>query len=848
MQKILQILKWVTIKGPLKLFKILNILSKSLNNITSFTLNLKLFFVPLFGDYTILGRFLGIFYRTFRIIIGVILLSILLIVNFTLPILWYIVPFYLLFINLNYFIVYFILIFSFSFFLNINKPFKKVSQSKNNMIFSFTYEAKKFVSKQNIDVYKIVGKMVKNKKIIILLKKVEVYNTNFINQLRNNQIINTNDIIKKSYEIASTQGSKYVEIEHVFLSILKNLNQINNIFLNYNTNFEMFEKTIKWLLNKRQENRELFFWQDDFNLPPAGGIGRGMTGRVTPILDLISEDYTKMVTKGYIRKSIERIKEVENIAEILSSNQANVLIIGEAGSGKTTIVKGIAFEIIKGTSYPSLNNKRIVSLNIGKLLTGTKTTGEVATKITLAFEEIKASKDIILFVDEIHELVKGDNELLSSVYSILEPYIGTSNVQFIGSTTVKDYRKYIEQIPSFARLFNIVEISEASVEQTIRILEDRSLEFEKKFNVFITYPAIENSVTLSTKLIHQRVLPDKAILVLGTACSKNQNCVIDTNLIKKELAEYTKIPIANLTQDETEKILNLEKNLKSQVIGQDLALTKISEALKRARAGIRNENKPIASFLFVGTTGVGKTQTAKALALNYFGDIKNMIRLDMSEYQQIDSINRLLGSSDGINPGYITDQVRSKPFALILLDEIEKAHQNIILTFLQVLDDGRLTDNTGVTADFTNTIIIATSNVGTSQIQQVSREGGNYEEMQEKALIEVRNKYAPEFLNRFTDIIVFHPLSTDNLRDITKIELKKIEQMALNKGIKVSFKKELIDEIIRKGYNPEYGARPLNREIENSVEIYLAQKILEGKIHPGDILDLGMEVYSDIKS
>ena len=284
--------------------------------------------------------------------------------------------------------------------------------------------------------------------------------------------------------------------------------------------------------------------------------------------------------------------------------------------------------------------------------------------------------------------------------------------------------------------------------------------------------------------------------------------------------------------------------MKKRVIGQDHAIDKIEIALQRARTGIRDDKKPIASFLFVGTTGVGKTETAKALSESFFGNEKNMIRLDMSEFQQIDSINRIIGSPDGSTVGVLTDSVRSKPYTLILIDEIEKAHPNILMTFLQMLDEGRLTDTLGNEANFTNTIIIATSNVATRKIQSVFESGDNYEMVYQEALRDIREYFAPELLNRFTGIVVFNPLNIESLRKITRLMLKRVKESISEKGIQIDFKPELIDELIKKGYSPEWGARPLARVVEDSVESYLAVKILKDEIKSGDRLMLGMEVFS----
>jgi ATP-dependent Clp protease ATP-binding subunit ClpA len=342
-------------------------------------------------------------------------------------------------------------------------------------------------------------------------------------------------------------------------------------------------------------------------------------------------------------------------------------------------------------------------------------------------------------------------------------------------------------------------------------------------------------------------LPDKAILILDRAAAEVEATtkVVTTKVVEKVIAEMTHIPVETVTEDEAKRLLKIEDEMKEMVVGQDYAIKQVGSALKRARAGIRNENKPIASFLFVGTTGVGKTQTAKALANCYFGDAKNMIRLDMSEYQQLDSIDRLIGSPDGTTKGVLTENVRSRPFALLLLDEIEKAHPNILLTFLQVLDEGRLTDSSGLVIDFTNTIIIATSNAGTRVIQQAFAEHKTEDETKELAMIEVRSKFAPEFLNRFNGIIVFNPLSKDDVLKIARLLLKGVQKNADERGVKLTFTEDLISKITDKGYNPEWGARPMSRVIEDTVESYVAERLLSGELKQGDEKEIGVEVFEN---
>ena len=456
-----------------------------------------------------------------------------------------------------------------------------------------------------------------------------------------------------------------------------------------------------------------------------------------------------------------------------------------------------------------------------------------------------------MFIDEIQNLLISETnqngDAPSTPFAVLEPYLATNKIQFIGATNIENYRKHIEPNGAFSRLFDVVEIQESSKADTLEILKVVARKFENQYRIIISYPALRKVIELSDKLIHERVMPDKAIDILNrTAASiSNSTKFLTAEDIAVEISQVTKVPVSSISQDESQKLLNIEKDLMKKVIGQDPAIYQIGAALKRSRAGIRNEEKPIAGFLFVGTTGVGKTETAKALAQVYFGDVKSMIRLDMSEYQQIDSINRLIGDSKTGSGGLLTDAVRSRPFALVLLDEIEKAHPNVLLTFLQVLDDGRLTESSGRVIDFTNTIIIATSNVGTKKIQEVSRRNSTFDELKGEAMKEVKDHFAPEFLNRFSAIIVFKPLDMFSMRKITELMLEKIKKLSDAKGIRVSFKPELVTELIKRGYDPEQGARPLARVIENSVESYLAVDILSNKIIKGSSVDLGMEVFDN---
>lgn len=844
----LNFIAWWFYTAPKKLFEVGKKLTYMVNNQLSFTLNIRLLFTPLYGDYTIIGRFIGFVLRIFFIAFGLFFIVTLVLITLILPIVWYILPIVVIY-YLDYWSIFVLLaVFLYVIYLDLNKPQKTLSQvNADNELEAARPLIKNLLEtfSQDSD-YKIL-KFLKNTEIQLILRKSELDNKDFEERISKAKKISFNEIKENTFEYAKKNKSKYIESEHLFLGLLKSIKNVDNILAAYGSELKIIEETVYWIVNQREELSKLYFWQDDYEMPAITGFGHGLTGRVTPNLDSISTDFTKMAGTGRLRNIVGRETEIEKIANLLSGSKENILLIGDPGCGKTSIVMGIAHKIMHGSEYKTLQNKRLVSLQLGGLLSGTEGKGMLAKKLTFALEDAIGSGDIILFIDEIHSLVGSteEREGLSTIYSILEPYLSSSQIQLIGATSIDNYRKYIEPMGSFSRLFEIVEIPEANYEDTLKILKYVAEKQEEEHKVEITMPALITISKLSKKLIHDRVNPDKSIDVLVRAVSeaKNSNKKVDTKLVEKEISEMTHIPVTEVNQEESVKLLNILSEMKKYVVGQDPALEQIAAALKRARVGIRDENKPIASFLFVGTTGVGKTETAKTLSRVYFGDEKSMIRLDMSEYQTIDSLDRLIGTPDGQNRGILIEEVRSKPYTVVLLDEIEKAHHKILLTFLQVLDDGRLTDSTGRTVDFNNTIIIATSNVGTKKIQEITNKEGSFEEIEKAALQSVREQFAPEFLNRFTGIIVYKPLSIDEVRKITRILLKKVSQRVEEKNIKVTFSEGLVDELVKRGFNPQWGARPLSRVIEDKVETYLADKILSKEIKSGDAIKIDEMIF-----
>lgn len=840
---------WWVIKAPHKILKMGKVIVATTNNAISFTTNIRLLFVPMFGLTNFTGRLVSFLTRVIMIFAGLVVMIFLIIACLISPIIWVLIP-YIIYTNsgIPYVFLFFILLYLVFVLKNLNTPKIRVSEvtSDKEKILSFRPKAKYSVEKYTGT--NLIEILFSNKDIKKLLQKAELEGDKLFEKIVKQPLPQKTEVIDYSFQMAKENNSRYVEIEHLFLSLIENTPNIKTILSIFGSDLEIIKGTTFWIVEEREKLSKKYMWQDDFVTPLMGGIGKGMLGRVTPNLDSVSVDITKQVKAGGVQDIVGREEEIKKISEILDGDKNDILIVGEPGVGKTSIIKGVAYKIMNGTEYKTLKNKRVVNLEIGSLLSESKESGNIADKITKILKEIEISGDIILFIDEMQNIVTGMGEKEgneSTILSMLENHISKPRIRIIGAVSMENYRKYIEPNEAVSRLFQIIKIDETSKEQTIKILKSISNKYEKQHGILITYPALISCIELSEKLIGNRVLPDKAIDILERASTsvKNSTRILNSEAISEEISKMTDIPVTEIGKDEADKLLNIGEKMKSKVIGQDHAIDKIKIALQRSRTRMRDETKPIASFLFVGMTGVGKTETAKALAENYFGDEKRMIRLDMSEYQQIDSINRIIGSPDGNSSGTLTEKVRDKPFSLILIDEIEKAHPNIILTFLQMLDEGRLTDTTGNEVDFTNTIIIATSNVGTKTIQDMHQQGKNYEEIQNATLLEVRNKFAPELLNRFTSIIVFNPLTKDNLRDITKLMLERVKTMAKEKGIEIDFKPELIEELIKKGYSPEWGARPLARVIEDSVESYIALKLLKKEINPGDRIMLGNEVF-----
>lgn len=701
---------------------------------------------------------------------------------------------------------------------------------------------------------------------------------------------------KQSLNLAFTEaqnlGHSYVGSEHLLLGLIREGEGLGyQLLTRYGVDYDKAKRAV---------------------IDVVGEGSRDATKSSTPTLDKYSRDLTKLAKEGKIDPVIGRSNEITRVIQILSRRRKNnPVLIGDPGVGKTAIVEGLALRIVSGNVPDVLLNKRVLALDMGSLIAGTKYQGEFEERVTNIIKEVaKAAGSVILFIDELHTIVgSGAAEGKTDLSNLIKPALARGELQTIGATTLTEYKKYIEKDPALERRFQPVLVNEPTIEQSIEILKGLRDKYEAHHKIKISDDAIFAAVELSEKYINDRFLPDKAIDVLDEAASmlrlrtssepdnirelklkisnlekerealtraqKHEQAAMikqEIELLKEELipleAEWrkavgtgtptlgvaeiaevisnmTSIPANKINVKEREMLLDLENIIHKRVIGQENAVSAISEAIRRSRLGLADESRPIASFIFLGPTGVGKTELAKTIAEVIFGSEQNMIRLDMSEYMEKHSIARLIGAPPGYvgyeEGGQLTEKVRRKPYSLVLLDEIEKAHPDVTNVLLQILEDGRLTDGQGRVVNFKNTIIIATSNIGSSLISQFY--GQNKKQPQSKlikfqtekldtddlkklVMNELRKFFRIELLNRFDEIIIFEPLTHDQLRDIARLHLQKLVNKLSKSDIQLEYPDELLDLIVEKAYNPQMGAREIRRFIQKEVENKISSTIL----------------------
>lgn len=637
----------------------------------------------------------------------------------------------------------------------------------------------------------------------------------------------------------------------------------------------------------------------------------------TPTLDKLARDMTELARNGQLDPVIGRNKEVKRVEQILSRRtKNNPVLIGEPGVGKTAIAEGLAQRIVEGKVPAELANKRLMMLDMGSLVAGTKYRGEFEDRLKKVIDEIQNDGQVILFIDELHTLIgAGGAEGAIDASNILKPALARGELQTIGATTLDEYQKYIESDAALERRFATVQVDEPTTDQTLQILRGLRPKYEEHHHAKITDEALEEAVKLSDRYISDRFLPDKAIDLIDESAAmvridaedkKNHQPSLESQLedlrtqkeeaidnqdfdraatlrqqelalkdkidrkkqrtqqmdshnyklkvtgenIAQVVAEWTGVPLTQLKKSESERLVNLEKVLHQRVIGQEEAVTVVAKAIRRARSGLKDPSRPIGSFMFLGPTGVGKTELAKALAAAMFGSEDNMIRIDMSEYMEKYSTSRLIGAAPGYvgydEGGQLTEKVRQHPYSVVLLDEAEKAHPDVFNLLLQVLDDGYLTDAKGRRVDFRNTIIIMTSNLGATQLQDEKEVGfgakdmsQDYNAMAAAIKQQMRLYFRPEFLNRIDETIIFHSLQKKELHQIVKLMVNDLNKRVSEQGINLKVTPAAIDVIAKLGYNPAYGARPLRRALQDHVEDDLSTGMLSGEINVGDDVTVG---------
>ncbi|MBS4193391.1 ATP-dependent protease ATP-binding subunit ClpC [Bacillus sp. FJAT-49705] len=703
-------------------------------------------------------------------------------------------------------------------------------------------------------------------------------------------------VIELSMDEARKLGHSYVGTEHILLGLIREGEGVAARVLN----------NLGVSLNKaRQQVLQLLGSNES-----SGHQGGSSANANTPTLDGLARDLTAIAREGSLDPVIGRSKEIQRVIEVLSRRtKNNPVLIGEPGVGKTAIAEGLAQQIINNEVPETLRDKRVMTLDMGTVVAGTKYRGEFEDRLKKVMDEIRQAGNIILFIDELHTLIgAGGAEGAIDASNILKPSLARGELQCIGATTLDEYRKYIEKDAALERRFQPITVDEPTAEESVQILQGLRDRYEAHHRVTITDEAIDAAVKLSDRYISDRFLPDKAIDLIDEAGSKvrlrsyttppnlkelelkledvrkekdaavqsqefekaaslrdteqrlreqleetkkswkekqgKENSEVTVDDIASVVSSWTGIPVSKLAQTETQKLLNLEEILHSRVIGQEEAVKAISKAVRRARAGLKDPKRPIGSFVFLGPTGVGKTELARALAEAMFGDEDAMIRIDMSEYMEKHSTSRLVGSPPGYvgyeEGGQLTEKVRRKPYSVVLLDEIEKAHPDVFNILLQVLEDGRLTDSKGRTVDFRNTVLIMTSNVGAEALKRNKYVGFNiqdgeqdYKDMKGKVMEELKKSFRPEFLNRIDEIIVFHALEKKHLAEIVTLMsdqlTKRLKEQDINLELTVAAKEKIAVE----GYDPEYGARPIRRAIQKHIEDRLSEELLKGTVLNG---------------
>ncbi|MFC6180650.1 ATP-dependent Clp protease ATP-binding subunit [Lactiplantibacillus daowaiensis] len=721
------------------------------------------------------------------------------------------------------------------------------------------------------------------------------------------------EILSVAGDEAKRLGANKIGTEHLLLAMLSDESILSSrILMNLNLDLGQTRKVVLRKLGVSDAMNKRKGTQNNRGAKQAEG---------TPTLDSLARDLTQLASEKAMDPVVGRSKEVKRVIQILSRRtKNNPVLIGEPGVGKTAIAEGLAQKIVAGDVPSDMADKRLMMLDMGSLVAGTKYRGEFEDRLKKVIDEIYNDGHVILFIDELHTLIgAGGAEGAIDASNILKPALARGELQTIGATTLNEYQKYIESDAALERRFATVMVDEPTEDEAVEILTGLRPRYEAHHHVNITDEAVKQAVALSSRYISDRFLPDKAIDLMDEAAAKvridqmdqpnkmsknmdklttlrqqKETAIEDQDFeqaaeIRKQemklkqrldklqadhdaeaaageapqyslqvtgediaqvVAEWTGVPLTQLQKSESERLVNLEKILHQRVVGQPEAVSAVARAIRRARSGLKDPSRPIGSFMFLGPTGVGKTELAKALAQAMFGSEDNMIRIDMSEYMERYSTSRLIGSAPGYvgydEGGQLTEKVRQKPYSVVLFDEVEKAHPDVFNILLQVLDDGYLTDSKGRKVDFRNTILIMTSNLGATTLRDEKSVGfgaedkaNDYKAVSATIHEELRKAFRPEFLNRIDETIVFHSLDREELHEIVKLMAKEIVDRVAQQGIKIKITPAAIDVVAKAGFDPEYGARPIRRALQTEVEDRLSEALLTGEINVDDQVTIG---------
>jgi ATP-dependent Clp protease ATP-binding subunit ClpC len=655
------------------------------------------------------------------------------------------------------------------------------------------------------------------------------------------------ELILESFKTANQKNNQRVELGDILAALAKNNSNFKRILIDTNLNSQDVENLAWWLesLEKRITERKRFWeWE---NLVKKGSLAKDWAAGYSPLLDKFGIDYSKIVQKQGFPEMIGHQKEIEAVERILARRELNnCLLVGEPEVGRKSMILELARKSVLGKSLPEVNYKRIVQLDLSSLAAQTANMEEAEAVLEQIFREMMHAGNIILVIDEFHNFIGGEKRPgVIDISGVITPYLPLPGFQIVAVTSFTGLHKYLEQRPAILSLFEKVEVGEISEEETLFVLEDHSLFLENKYKKFIAFPALKEAISLAEKYI-SKPFPKSAMDLLDEVMvyvySIKEKVVLPEH-VRKIVSGKTEVPVGEVEEKEKDLLLNLEELIHERIIDQEEGVREVSIALRRSRAEISARKGPMGTFLFLGPTGVGKTETAKALAAIYFNSEEKMIRLDMSEFQAISDIARLIGSPG--EEGLLTTKVKENPFSLVLLDEIEKAHPNILNLFLQVLDEGNLTDGLGNKINFKNSIIIATSNAGYQIILEAIKDKSEWSTVKQKLLdyLFKEGVFRPEFINRFDAMVVFKPLSKENILKVAEMMLKKIEESLKEKNIDFIVTPALKQKIAELGYDPTFGARQMKRVIQDKIEDVLATAILSGQIKRKDMIEIDPRTF-----